>query len=332
MNRRRLLQATALGAFSTVLAPTSNAQGRSAALPDLKKAITDFTTLSPGRAAACISIEEDNGSRSTVHAADPDQPLFVGSAVKTFILAQYLREVEAGRLSEDTQVAVGPEVWSPGSPVFMHLTGTTPARSALEAMIAHSDNTGTDIALNAAGADQVRQLIKTAGLTHTLIPDSTRKLFSYLAGAPNGVDIGWAGMEKMAKDIMPGKPRKPVNDHQTMMSTAGELTRWYEQALAGKYFKKHETLAEFKRISAMANAMPMMVPEDVMAYGKGGSIDWGDFHCFCGAGQMVQTSRRTSFCFILNWTGADGTVPTMLESFKKQSRHVLSLAANSRAA
>lgn len=324
MNRRSLLQATAISAFSMVVAPAGRAQGQAAA--GLDEALRNFAALSPGHAAACVTVQE--GNQRTVHAIDAEQPLFVGSAVKTFILAQYLREVEAGRLSESTQVSVGPEVWSPGSPVFLHLTGTTPAKSALEAMISHSDNTGTDIALNAAGAGQVRDLIWSAGLARTRIPDSTRKLFSYLAGAPDGVDLGWEGMEKMAKGIMPGKPRQPINDRQTMASTAGEMVNWYEQALAGRYFRKHETLAEFKRISAMADAMPMMVPEDVMAYGKGGSIDWGDFHCFCGAGQMVQPARRTSFCFIVNWTGTDDTVPVMLASFMKRSRHALSLAAH----
>jgi beta-lactamase class A len=325
MNRRNLLQAAAIGAFSAALAPESVARGAGDTLLD--KALKEFVALSPGKAAACVSIQE-NGGRTT-HIAGSRQPLFVGSAVKTFNLAQYLVEVEAGRLSEDTQLAVGPEVWSPGSPVFMHLTGTTSAKSILEAMIAHSDNTATDIALHAAGADQTRRLIQTAGLAHTRIPDSTRKLFSYLAGAPNGTDLGWAGMEKMANGVMPGKPRAPINDHQTMMSSATDLARWYELALAGKFFRKPETLAEFRRISAMADAMPLMVPQDIMAYGKGGSIDWEGFHCFCGAGQMVQPARRTSFCFIVNWTGADDSAAGMLQSFKQRSQHALALASRS---
>ena len=58
-------------------------------------------------------------------------------------------------------------------------------------MIAHSDNTATDIALAKVGPAKVRALIAEAGLTATQIPDSTRRLFSYIAGAPEGRT--WAG-------------------------------------------------------------------------------------------------------------------------------------------
>jgi beta-lactamase class A len=305
------------------MAPRSMADGATATA--INQALQAFVSLSPGQSAAFVSIRGAGGDAA--YHAGSDGPLFVGSAVKTFILAQYLRDVEAGRLSEDTQLAVGPRVWSPGSPVLLHLKGTISARSVLEAMIAHSDNTATDIALNAVGADRTRQLIAAAGLIHTRIPDSTRKLFSYLAGAPAGVDIGWEGMEKMAQGILPGTQRPVINEHQTMMSTAAEMAHWYERVLAGEFFQQAETRAEFKRISAMADAMPMMVPEDIMAYGKGGSIDWGGFHCLCGAGQMVQPGRRTSFCFILNWSGTDDSVIETMTSFKQHSRHVLALAA-----
>ena len=323
MNRRTLLRTAVLGTLSTAIIPRVQAQTQDSA--SIEKSLKEFGTLSPDNTAAGISIHGKNGEKS--YAFNAERPLFIGSAVKTFILAQYLKEVEAGRLSENTQLQIGPKVWSPSSPVFIHLKGSTSAKSVLEAMIAHSDNTATDVALNTVGADNVRTLIKNAGLGKTRIPDSTRKLFSYLAGAPIGADIGWAGMEKMQNGSMPGKPRSPMNDHQTMLSTASEMTRWYDQALADKYFGKRETLAEFKRISAMADAMPLIVPEDTMAYGKGGSIDWEGFHCFCVAGQMVQPTQRTSFCFIVNWKGADDSVPKVFASFKEQGQRLLAQVA-----
>src|SRR5688572_21195729 len=48
--------------------------------------------------------------------------------------------------------------------------------------------------------------------------------------------------------------------HQTMASTAQDMVRWYRQALRGTYFKKPETLLEFKRIHAMADAIVHVVP------------------------------------------------------------------------
>jgi beta-lactamase class A len=105
---------------------------------------------------------------------DPGARLFIGSAFKTFVLAQFLREMEAGRLSEDTQSTIDGAVRSPVSPVFQNLSGTTTACSVLEAMITHSDNIATDIALAAVGPAQVRALIAEAALGNTQIPESTR--------------------------------------------------------------------------------------------------------------------------------------------------------------
>ena len=76
-------------------------------------------------------------------------------------------------------------------------------------MIMHSDNAATHIALAATGPDRVRALIAEAGLPKTQIPDSTRRLVSYLVGVRDGVDIGWAGEERMAMGETLGKPRRP---------------------------------------------------------------------------------------------------------------------------
>ena len=44
---------------------------------------------------------------------------------------------------------------------------------------------------------------------------------------------------------------------------------WYQQALRGAFFEKTETLVEFKRIQAMADAIPMVVPANTVAFRKG---------------------------------------------------------------
>ena len=261
----------------------------------------------------------------------PAARLFIGSAVKTFILAQYLREVEAGRLSEDQQMKIDDTVRSLSSPVFLNLSGTTPARSVLEAMIAHSDNTATDVALAAAGVDKVRALIAEAGLGATQIPNSTRRLFSWLAGAPEGVDLGWEGVQR-AVAAPPagaggGATRPALNDHQTMASTAQDMVRWYRQALRGTYFKKPETLLEFKRIQAMADAIVHVVPPDTIAYAKGGSIEWAGFHCFCLPGQMIVGKVPVTFCFTINWTGPDDGVAAIFKSYVGAVADVLKEAA-----
>ena len=235
--------------------------------------------------------------------------LFVASAIKTFILCQYLRDVESGALSEDEQLPVDDSVRTDGSPVLKELTGTTPARSILEAMITHSDNTATDIALRRVGPDRVRAFIAEQGLAATLIPDSTRQFFSYNVGAPLGQDIGWSGVQKvLASGHALGPPHRPLNDQVTLASSADDLVTYYKRALAGRLFTKPTTLSEFKRI-LLSNAF---FPEDTVGYGKGGSGDWvadsmvvPDFHALSYAGQMVVNATPVTFCFVANWTGED---------------------------
>ncbi|MFL5287865.1 MAG: serine hydrolase [Rhodopila sp.] len=117
------------------------------------------------------------GGSAGQSAEQPDLFLFTASAYKTFVLGQYLRDVEAGRLSKDEQVLIDDSVRMIGSPVFLNLTGTTTVRSVLEAMITHSDNIATNIATMKVGADRVRALIVQAGLQSIRIPDSTPRFF-----------------------------------------------------------------------------------------------------------------------------------------------------------
>jgi beta-lactamase class A len=320
VDRRRLL---AISASAVVISATT-AQAETRTPERVQEAVARFVKL-PGRTSCLVAAEHPTAPWQVGH--DAKARLFVGSAVKTFILAQVLREVEAGRLSENEQVAIDDKVRSLSSPVFLNLSGTTTRRSVLEAMIAHSDNTATDISIASVGPASIRALIKDAGMTATQIPESTRRLFSYIAGAPESVDLGWDGVQQAVAGKLPGKPRPPLNDHETMASSADDLVRWYQQALRGAFFKKPETLVEFKRIQAMADALPLIVPADIAAYGKGGSIDWRDFHCLAVAGQMVVERTPVTFCFTVNWDGPNDSIPTMMKSFVAAGADVMQQAA-----
>jgi beta-lactamase class A len=192
--------------------------------------------------------------------------------------------------------------------VFFNLVGTTEARSVLEAMITHSDNTATDLATGKAGADRVRALIAQAGLSSIRIPDSTRRFFSYVLGAPPGVDLGWPGVLQAAQNP-PGPFRPPLNDVITLAGSARDFVSWYEQALAGAFFAKLETLTEFKRIQAMSVQIPPAVPADTVAYAKGGeyAANFGStLNAKSFAGQIVVGGAKptpVTFCFIVNWDG-----------------------------
>jgi beta-lactamase class A len=271
---------------------------------DLDTALQRYLAL-PGTKSYLIHVGPDGSLGRIAHR--PNLFLFTASAYKTFVLGQYLRDVEAGLLSEDEQVPIDDAVRMLGSPVFLNLAGTTTARSVLEAMIAHSDNMATDIATMKVGADRVRALIVQAGLHSIGIPDSTRRFLSYLFGAPPGVDLGWPGIVQVPQN--PPEPiRLPLNDVITLAGSARNFVSWYEQALQGAFFAKPETLTEFKRIQTMSEQIAKTVPADTVAYAKGGEFPWPGLNTKSLAGQMVvggDNSMPVTFCFIVNWDGPE---------------------------
>jgi beta-lactamase class A len=301
MQRRTLFT---LATASTLAATTAVTGGALAAddsgtgsSSDLNGALQRFLAL-PGTKSYVIQVGQGGSLGRIAH--QPNHYLFTASAYKTFVLGQYLRDVEAGLLSEDEQLAIDDSVRMTASPVFLNLAGTTTAYSVLEAMIAHSDNTATDLATGKVGADRVRALIAQAGLSSIRIPDSTRRFLSYALGAPAGVDLGWPGIvQAFTNPVGPLHPA--LNDVITLAGNARDFVSWYEQALQGSIFTKPETLTEFKRIQAMSVQIPEAVPPDTPAYAKGGEFPWPELSAKSFAGQMVVGQTPVTFCFIVNW-------------------------------
>ena len=269
----------------------------------------------PGTKSYLIHVGRSGALRRIAH--QPDLFLFTASAYKTFVLGQYLRDVEAGLLSEDEPLAIDDSVRTLGSPVFLDLAGTTAARSVLEAMITHSDNIATDIATRKVGAGRVRALVAQAGLRSIRIPDTTRRFLSYIFGAPAGVDLGWPGILQAATNP-PGSPRPPLNGVITLAGSARDFVSWYEQVLRGAFFAKPETLTEFKRIQAMSKQIAKAVPPDTPAYAKGGELPWPGLSTKSFAGQIVVGGKRrtpVTFCFIANWDGPLSDFPAVEAEF-----------------
>jgi len=122
--------------------------------------------------------------------------MFVGSAIKTFALCEALRQADSpdvvARIT-NRQLALDASVWNVDSQTFNppYLSGRVSQRTALEAMICHSDNTATDMIFRAVGVGNIRRFIASAGLTRTEVPDSTRSFFGYILGAEDYRSYSW---------------------------------------------------------------------------------------------------------------------------------------------
>jgi beta-lactamase class A len=300
-SRRKFLTdaALALGAISA----TQRAAGQKKELTTPESLVALFNGL-PGDVAIKILAPAANGRPEFLAELNPSKAMFVGSAIKTFILCEALRQADSPDVMKTlstTQLSLDASVWSLDSATFNppNLIGKVSQRTALEAMIMHSDNTGTDMSIKHAGPDKVRELIASIGLKNTMVPDSTRALLGYMLGAKEPKSFSWEDIGAAANSSI---VNSPMNKVQTMASTADDFISYYSRALQGEFFKNNETLREFRRILATGDAIWLVpLPLGVSAFCKGGSIDVSGFHALCATGGMLFDDRWVYFCVAFNW-------------------------------
>jgi beta-lactamase class A len=242
---------------------------------------------------------------------NPDEPLYCASAFKAFVLAEYLRQVEAGTATLSELLPVGESIWCPSSPVFISelpaggVTGLVQARVALDAMIAYSDNTGTDMALKRVGADDVRAFIASIGLQQSRLPDSMRQLIGYLAGAPDWQTLTWLELLEVLENQPPTGPPL-INDVETMVSTANDFVSFYSRALQGGFFGQESSLNTFRHLLTLADGSEFL-PLGVTGFRKGGNFDFRQEHVLALAGGLFIPQRRwVYYSFLSNWVDGEG--------------------------
>jgi beta-lactamase class A len=299
--RRGFLTGAAAAIGTMPLARTAVGEDK---MPVSSDAILTLFKSLPGDVAIKIFAPAANGKAEFLVESNASKTMFVGSAVKTFILCEALRQADSPGVVQTLktkQLSLDASVWSADSMTFNppNLIGKVSQRTALEAMILHSDNTGTDMSIKDVGPDKVRALVASMGLKNTMIPDSTRSLFGYLLGAKDPKAFSWEDLGAAANSPM---VNSPMNKVQTMTSSADDFISYYSRALHGESFKNKETLNEFRRILAMSDAIWLLpLPLGVSAFVKGGSIDVPGFHAVCAPGGMFFDDRWVYFCLTINW-------------------------------
>lgn len=239
-SRRRFLAGAAATITTAPLSLRSNPITTKPEKDDASpQAILSLFKSLPGDVAIKIYAPAVNNKPAYLVESNASKVIFVGSAVKTFILCEALRRVDSPNPVQTlttTQLSLDASVWSVDSATFNppNLIGQVSERTALEAMILHSDNTGTDMCLKYLGPDKVRELIASAGLKNTVIPNSTRSLFGYLLGAKDYLNFSWEQLGAAANSPM---VNSPLNKVQTMASTADDFVAYYSRALQGEFFK-----------------------------------------------------------------------------------------------
>ena len=326
LSRRNALRAGSAGAAAALgaalVAPHALAQDTvpddAPALDGLSAAILEAYKGLPGQRGLMFLAPPDAGRPAWSLELNADDRFFIASVFKAFALAECLRQEEA-QLDPDSDVPLAAQltrrlalqlpldesVFSISAPVLNSpaLTGMVTLRTALEAMIAHSDNTATDIVLKHVGPENVDAFIAEIGLTQTQIPLSTHQFFGYVIGLEDWEGTTWEQMQNPD----PSLAERPIlNDEITMASTPREMISFYSRALQGEFFQYAETLEVFRQILAIGDAVLRSMPLGANGFGKGGSIDFGGSHVLTFAGGLYVPDRWVYFVLFLNWTNEDG--------------------------
>jgi beta-lactamase class A len=328
VSRRSFLAATGMtaGAASFGWPELADAAG-----PNwLRHRILDVFRKLPGELSLKIVAPPHAGKRGLVVEHQPCKRLFIGSAFKAFVLCEALRQADSSSVVEtitSRSLSLNESVWSPDAPTFNppHLAGYVSERTAMEAMILHSDNTGADMLLKLVEPNNVRRFVKSVGLNSVRIPDSTRIFVGYLLGAKDYRHFTWrdyvAAERRNAPFVNP-----PLNNVETLAATADDLVTFYRNSLHGAYFKNPATLQVFRETLAMGDAIWLMpFPLGVTAFAKGGSINVPGFHALCVPGAMSFDNRWVYFCITLNWFARPISDPSTTAAFAEAGSAALTL-------
>lgn len=306
----------ALGAAAAALAGMNPYRSAKAATLRSEDILSLFQGL-PGDIALKIIAPATDTDPRIVIAQNASQRLFVGSAIKTFALAKALQQADSPDLIatlSNQMLTLDQSVWNGDSQILNppNLAGMITERTALEAMILHSDNTATDMIFKYLGPDNIRAFISSNGLKSTSIPDSTRSFFGYILGAADYQTYSWAELQASSGVFV----RPPLNDVSTLASSCDDLVSYYSHGLQGKFFKHPETLNEYRRILNLGDVIWIVeFPLGTTTFAKGGSIDTPGFHCLCIPGGMAFEGRWVFFSFIINWYNEATTDPATVSAF-----------------
>jgi beta-lactamase class A len=294
----------------------------------LKEEILGMFSDLPDRTALKIWAPATGSGPELLVQLNGNQRMFVASTMKSVILCERLRQLDSPTVESqiaEHELTLDKNVWSPGSTICNppDLSGLVSERTAMEAMVIHSDNTATDMVLKEAGAGAVRRFIASIGLKKTMIPDSTRVFAGYLSGAPNYKTITWDELIS----IPPGPLAHPfLNDVETLASSPHDLVSFFSRALQGKFFSHPETLFEFRRILLLGDINYLVpFPLGMSVFGKAGYADISGAHARSIAGAVYFPNRWVYFSMVLNWDAAQATDPETVKAFYRAIHRSIAL-------
>ena len=152
-----------------------------------------------------------------------------------------------------------------------------------------------------------------------MIPDSTRSFIGYLFGVPDPDAFTWDDLVAIQNQPF---VNPPLNQTNTMASSADDLVSFYSRALPGEFFQNEATLQEFRALLSIGDIIWILpFPLGVCSFAKGGEIDSPGFHALSAAGGMFFDDVWAFFCFIINWPAPEQSDPATQDAWARLRRH-----------
>ncbi len=136
-------------------------------------------------------------------AINADQPVPTASVIKLGILYEALQQIREGRVSFDDRLTLRHEDQVPGSGVLLFLDTPTSItfKDALTLMIALSDNTAANLAMDHLGIKNIDDRLVSLGMSNTWL---YKKVFTPNDGSPMPADQKQFGLGKTTAREMGG--------------------------------------------------------------------------------------------------------------------------------
>lgn len=256
---------------------TTSAEASVPALIDTLKGL-------PGQTSLAI-YDLGPGAPKLVQGHNPQAVLPVGSAFKLVILAELVRQIEAGQRKWDDTITLDGRELPAGGFNQLPKGSAVPIRGLAEKMISVSDNSATDLLLFALGREKVEAMQKTLGVAD---PARNRPFLSTMeAFKVKGIarlrDRWLAGDEKTRRAMLPEIDAAPTSELSGLFADgkpiAPDRIEWFysplDMARIMDWLRQHSESgagAEARRILAIN---PGIGPTAAKGYGyvgyKGGS-------------------------------------------------------------
>ena len=186
-----------------------------------------------------LAAEIVDGACRPVHAIDPDAPLSLGSAFKLYVLGAAAEAVRAGRLKWDTPIEIreAARVHTSMRTESMESGRQVPLQELARHMIEVSDNTATDLVLEAVGRRAVESVQAEMGMAEPQrnMPFlSTREMSVVKFGRPPLVDeylaADVAGRRALLEEKVANRPAKSGDMEFAPGPVAVETVEWFASA------------------------------------------------------------------------------------------------------